>query len=97
MYILFFTHYLISSADSLEGPRCPHHDRHATGSPTASRPPANADARGLRKMLTPPPLTSEFVGMEGYTPASFHNLVEDEVERDGSSIGDVVAPSHPLS
>ena len=48
-------------------------------------------------MLTPLPLTSEFVGMVGYAPASFHDLVDDEVESDGSSIGDVVAPSHPLS
>ena len=48
-------------------------------------------------MLTLPPLTSEFVGMAGYAPASFHDLVDDEIESDGSSIGDVVAPSHPLS
>ena len=57
----------------------------------------NAYARGLQKMLMPPPLTSEFVGMVGYAPAYFHDLVDDEVESDGSSIGDVVAPSHPLS
>ena len=48
-------------------------------------------------MLAPPPLTSEFVGMAGYAPASFHDLMDDKVESDGSSIGDVVAPSHPLS
>ena len=48
-------------------------------------------------MLVPPPLTSEFVGMAGYAPASFHDLMDDEVESDGSSISDVVAPSHPLS
>ena len=54
-------------------------------------------ARGLRRMLTPPPLMSEFVGMAGYAPTSFHDLVDDEVESDGSSIDDVVAPSHPLS
>ena len=48
-------------------------------------------------MLAPPPLTSEFVGMADYAPASFHNLMNDDVESDGSSIGDVVAPSHPLS
>jgi len=35
--------------------------------------------------------------MAGYAPASFHDLVDDEIESDGSSIGDVVAPSHPLS
>ena len=54
-------------------------------------------ARGLRKMLTPPPLTYEFMGMAGYAPASIHDLMDDEVESDGSSIDDVVAPSHPLS
>ena len=48
-------------------------------------------------MLTLPSLTSKFVGMAGYAPTSFHDLVDDEVENDGSSIGDVVAPSHPLS
>jgi len=54
-------------------------------------------AWGLQKMLAPPPLTSKFVGMASYAPASFHDLVDDEVESDGSSVGDVVAPSHPLS
>ena len=48
-------------------------------------------------MLTPPPLTSKFVGMASYDPASFPDLMDDKVESDGSSIGDVVAPSHPLS
>ena len=35
--------------------------------------------------------------MAGYAPASFHDLVDDEVEGDGSSIGDIMAPGHPLS
>ena len=48
-------------------------------------------------MLAPPPLTSEFVGMASYAPASFHDLMDEDVESDGSSIGDVMAPSHPLS
>ena len=48
-------------------------------------------------MLAPPPLTSEFVGMASYAPASFHDLMDDDVESDGSSIGDIMAPSHPLS
>ena len=48
-------------------------------------------------MLTPPPLTSKFVGMAGYAPTSFHDLVDDEVKSDGFNIGDVVAPDHPLS
>ena len=47
-------------------------------------------------MLPPSPLTSEFVGMASYAPTTFHKLLDDEVESDGSSIGDV-APSHPLS
>ena len=59
--------------------------------------PVDAYARGLRKMLTPPPLTSKFVGMAGYTPTSFHHLMDDEVESDGSNLGDVMAPSHLLS
>ena len=48
-------------------------------------------------MLAPPPLTSKFVGMSGYAPTSFHDLMHDDVESDGSSIDDVVAPNHPLS
>ena len=39
------------------------------------------------------PLTSEFMGMASYAPACFHDLMDDDVESDGSSIGDV-APSH---
>ena len=48
-------------------------------------------------MLAPPPLTSEFVGMASYALASFHDLMDDDVESDGNSIGDAMAPSHPLS
>ena len=48
-------------------------------------------------LMPPPPLTSEFVGMASYAPASFHDLADEEVESNGSSIGDVVAPRHPLS
>ena len=57
---------------------------------------ADACARGLRRTLAPPPLTSEFMGMASYAPTTFHELLDDEVESDGSSIGDV-APSHRLS
>ena len=35
--------------------------------------------------------------MAGYAPASFHDLVDDEVKSDSSSIGDVMALGHPLS
>ena len=44
-------------------------------------------------MLAPPPLTSEFVGMVSYAPTYFYELVDNEVESNGSNIGDV-APSH---
>ena len=47
-------------------------------------------------MLALPPLTYEFMGMASYAPTTFHELLDDEVESDGSSIGDV-APSHRLS
>ena len=33
--------------------------------------PVDACARGLRRMLMPSPLTSEFVGMASYAPTSF--------------------------
>ena len=59
--------------------------------------PTDADARGLQRMLAPPPLTSEFMGMASYAPASFHDLMDEDVESDGSSISGVVTPSHPLS
>ena len=48
-------------------------------------------------MLALPPLTSKFMGMASYVSASFHDLMDNDVESDGSSIGDVLAPSHPLS
>ena len=44
-------------------------------------------------MLALPPLTSEFVGMASYAPTYFLDLMDDDVESDGSSIGDM-APSH---
>lgn len=53
-------------------------------------------ARGLHRLLTSPPLTSKFVGMASYAPTCFYELVDNEVESDGSSIDDV-APSHHLS
>ena len=47
-------------------------------------------------MLAPSPLTSEFMGMASYAPTTFHKLLDDEVDSDGSNIGDV-APSHRQS
>ena len=47
-------------------------------------------------MSAPPPLTYEFMGMASYAPTCFLDLMDDDVESDGSSIGDV-APCHRLS
>ena len=58
--------------------------------------PADARARGIRRMLAPSPLTSEFMGMVSYAPTTFHELPNDEGESDGSSIDDM-APSHRSS
>ena len=58
--------------------------------------PMDAYAQGLRKIMAPPPLTSEFVGMASYAPTCFLDIMDDDVGSDGFSIGDV-APSHRLS
>ena len=47
-------------------------------------------------MPTSPRLMSEFMGMASYAPTYFLDLMDDDVESDGSSIGDV-APSHRSS
>ena len=53
----------------------------------------DACAQGLRMTLVLPPLMSKFMGMTSYAPTYFLDLMDDDVESDGSSIGDV-APSH---
>ena len=55
--------------------------------------PVDAYAQGLQKIMAPPPLTSEFVGMASYAPTYFLDIMDDDVGSDGSSISDV-APSH---
>jgi hypothetical protein len=42
-----------------------------------------------------PPLTFEFVGMASYAPTNFLDLMDDDVENDGSSIGDMAPSHHP--
>ena len=64
--------------------------------PLQPHAPMDAYARGLRRMLAPSPLTSKFMGMVSYAPATLHELPDDEGESNGSSIGDV-APRHRLS
>jgi len=92
LYSLFNTFRQLSRGTSLSTPRPPY-DRFSYGFVS----PMDACARGLRRMLAPPPLMSEFVGMAGYVPASFHNLINDDVKSDGSSIGNVMALGHSLS
>ena len=46
--------------------------------------------------MVPSLLTSEFMEMVSYAPTTFHELLDDEGESDGSSIGDV-APRHHSS
>ena len=50
-------------------------------------------ARGLRRVLAPFPLTSEFMGMAGHAPTASHKPLDGEGVSDDSSIGDV-APRH---
>ena len=54
---------------------------------------ADMYTRGLRRVLAPFPLTSEFMGMAGCVPVVSDELPDDEGESDGSSISDV-APCH---
>ena len=61
------------------------------------RVPHGCVRTGALKDADVDPLTFKFVGMAGYAPTSFQDLIDDEVESDGSSIGDVMAPGHPLS
>ena len=76
MYMLLFTRYLLSFADSLEDPAIP--------TATAIRPVP------LQPRI---PCGRVCLGAPKYAPTYFYELVDDEVESDGSSIGDV-APSH---
>jgi len=92
IYSLFTIFRWFSRGTSLSLPRPP-----CNRFPYGLASPVDAYAWGLRKMLASPPLTSEFMGMVDYAPASFHDLMDDDVESDGSSIGDVMASSHPLS
>ena len=59
--------------------------------PLRPRVPHGRVRTGAPKDADVAPFTSEFMGMAGYAPVSFHDLMDDEVESDGSSIGDVVA------
>ena len=88
LYSLFHIFRRVSRGTPLSLPRPPY-DRF----PYALVSPTDAYARGLRRMPTPPPLMSEFMGMERYASTYFLDLMDDDVESDGSSIGDM-APSH---
>ena len=88
IYLLFSIFRRLSGGTLLSLPR-PSCDRFTYG--LAS--PTDAYAQGLRRVPAPPPLMSEFMGMASYAPTCFLDLMDDHVESDSSSIGDV-APSH---
>lgn len=92
IYLLFTIFHRFSGGTPLSLPRPP-----CDWIPYGLASPTDAYAQGLRRMLAPPPLTSEFVGMASHAPTCFHDLMDDDVESDGSSISDIEAPSHPLS
>jgi hypothetical protein len=51
---------------------------------------ASVYARELRKIMSQPPLATEFVGMTRYSPASFHDLFsDDDLLSEGSSVDDL--------
>jgi hypothetical protein len=53
-------------------------------------------ARELRRALPEPPQATEFVGMTGYSPASFHDLLSDyNLLSEGSSVCNMLSPSCP--
>ena len=55
----------------------------------------DAYARGLQRMLALPPLMYEFVGLASNTPTYFLDLMDDDVESDGSNIGDMANSHRP--
>jgi hypothetical protein len=57
---------------------------------------AGACARELLRAKPPPSLVTKLVGMTGYGPTSFHDLLfDDDLLTEGSSIGDVSSPGYP--
>ena len=92
--VLYLLHSILRQI--LEGlllsPSWPPYNR----SPYGLASPVDVYARRLQKIMVPPPLMSEFMGMASYGPTCFLDIMDDDVESDGSSIGDV-APSHRLS
>ena len=88
IYLLFSIFRRLPSGTPLS-PTQPPHDRFPYGLASS----VDAYARGLRRMPAPPPLAFEFVGMASYSPTCFLDLMDDDGESDGSSIGDM-APSH---
>ena len=91
IYILFSIFRLLPGGTPLS-PTQPSYGRFPYGLASS----VDAYAQGLRWMLAPPPLAFEFVGMASYAPTCFFDLMDDDGESDGSSIGDM-APSHRLS
>ena len=66
LYSLFDIFCRLSGGTPLSSPQLP-----CDQFPYGLASPMDMYTRRLRKMLTLPPLTSEFVGLAGYAPASF--------------------------
>ena len=88
IYLLFSIFHQLPGG-TLLSPTQPPYDR----SPYGLASSIDAYAQGLQRRPAPPPLASEFVGMASYAPTYFLDLMDDDGESDGSSIGDM-APSH---
>jgi len=74
VHTVIYYFYQLSGGTTLPVPQPPH-DRFSYDLASST----DVYARGLQKMLMPSPLTSEFMGMASYAPASFHDLMDDEV------------------
>ena len=88
IYLLFSIFCRLPGGTPLSPTRLPY-----DGFPYGLTSLTDAYARRLQRMPTSPPLTSKFMGMASYAPTCFLDLMDDDVESDDSSIGNV-APSH---
>ena len=74
IYLLFSIFHRLSRGSLLSPPRPP-----CDWFSYSLASPADAYARGLRRVPAPPAPTSEFVGMASYAPTSFLDLMDDDV------------------
>jgi hypothetical protein len=81
----------LSGRTPLSPPRSPH-GRFSFGLTNT----VSVYARELRKIMSYSLLATEFVGITGYSPTSFHDLFsDDDLLTEGSSVGNVSSPGCP--